>query len=249
MTDTGSGADPRGSSPNSPQQWESSLSDSSLSNQPSADPPNPFSREAVQPGDAPGAQPSPAPSAGPESFDIYPPSATSGPYDPRSPYPGPYPAAQPYPASDPKPTGPPPPGFDPQPTPPYGSDVSSSPYGSPTPAYGTNPYEYTPYQPAYGGTSPYSMVQISHPKAGTAMVFGILGVVFGLSCGIGGLLGIPGIVQGRKARDEIDAEPGRYSGRSQAVAGIVTGTIGVVIAALVIVLLVVLLILGATGQL
>ena len=68
------------------------------------------------------------------------------------------------------------------------------------------------------------------------MVFGILGVVFGLSCGIGGLLGIPGIMQGRKARDEIDAEPGRYSGRSQAVAGIVTGIIGVVIAALVIVI-------------
>ena len=95
----------------------------------------------------------------------------------------------------------------------------------------------------------YGTVQVSHPKAATAMVFGILGVVFGLSCGIGGLLGIPGILQGRKARDEIDAEPGRYSGRSQAVAGIVTGTIGVVIAGLVIVLGVVLVILGASGQL
>jgi hypothetical protein len=96
---------------------------------------------------------------------------------------------------------------------------------------------------------PYGVVQVSHPKAGTAMVFGILGVVLGLSCGIGGLLGIPGILQGRKARDEIDAEPGRYSGRSQAVAGIVTGVIGVVIAGLVIVGGVVLVILGASGQL
>ena len=43
-----------------------------------------------------------------------------------------------------------------------------------------------------------------------------------------------GIVQGRRARNEIDAQPGRYAGRSQAVAGIVTGTIGVVIAALVV---------------
>jgi hypothetical protein len=123
------------------------------------------------------------------------------------------------------------------------------PYGSPAPAYGSNPYEYTPYQPAYGGTAPYAVVQVSHPKAGTAMVFGILGVVFGLSCGIGGLLGIPGIVQGRRARAEIDAEPGRYSGRSQAVAGIVTGTIGVVIAGLVMVLVVVLIILGVMGEL
>jgi hypothetical protein len=86
------------------------------------------------------------------------------------------------------------------------------------------------------------MVQVSHPKAGTALVFGILGIVLGLSCGVGGLLGIAGIVQGRRARDEIDAEPGRYSGRSQAVAGLVTGTIGVVIAALVIVLVIVLVV-------
>ena len=36
---------------------------------------------------------------------------------------------------------------------------------------------------------------------------------------MGGLLGIAGIVQGGRARHEIDAEPGRYGGRSQAVAG------------------------------
>jgi hypothetical protein len=90
-------------------------------------------------------------------------------------------------------------------------------------------------------------VQVSHPKATTAMVFGILGIVFGLSCGIGGLVGIAGIAQGRRARAEIDAEPGRYSGRSQAVAGIVTGVIGVVIAALVIVFAVVVIIYAASG--
>ena len=95
---------------------------------------------------------------------------------------------------------------------------------------------------------PYAVVQVSHPKAGSAMVFGILGIVFALMCGIGGLLGIPGIVQGRRARAEIDAEPGRYSGRSQAVAGIVTGTIGVVISGLVIVLIVVVGILAAAVQ-
>ena len=202
---------------------------------PGGDPPNPFSREGAEAAEGLDAQPSSAPSA--EPFEPYQPQAAD-----------PYAAPSAY-------SGPPAPGFDPLPTPPYGSDATTSPYGAPAPAYGSNPYEYTPYQPAYGGTVPYGgtaqygVVQVSHPKAATAMVFGILGVVFGLSCGIGGLLGIPGIVQGRKARDEIDAEPGRYSGRSQAVAGIVTGIIGVVIAALVIVLGVVLVILGASGQL
>ena len=210
---------------------------------PGADPPNPFSREGAQAADGLGAQPSPAPSAVPEPVDPY------QPYVPPSAYSGPFSAPEPYPTPGSPQSGPPPPGFDPLPTPPYGSDVTASPYGTPVPAYGSNPYEYTPYQPAYGGSVPYGIVQVSHPKATTAMVFGILGIVFGLSCGIGGLLGIPGIVQGRKARDEIDAEPGRYSGRSQAVAGIVTGTIGVVIAALAIVLVVVLVILGASGQL
>ena len=105
------------------------------------------------------------------------------------------------------------------------------------------------YQPAYGMSSPYGVVPVSHPQSTTAMIFGILGIVFGLSCGIGGLLGIPGIVQGRRARNEIDAQPGRYTGRSQAVAGIVTGTIGVVIAALVVVAIVAVVVGGvATGE-
>ena len=234
MTETGPGADPRGFSPEETPSWESSLSNSSLHDQPSADPPNPFSREGSEAADALGVQPASAPSAGPEPFDLYQPPATGDPYASPSVYPGPYPASEPYPASAPPPPGPPRPGFDPLPTPPYGSGATS-PYDAPVTAYGSNPYEYTPYQPAYGGSTPYGVVQVSHPKAGTAMVFGILGTVFGLSCGLGGLLGIAGIVQGRRARDEIDAEPGRYSGRSQAVAGIVTGTIGVVIAALAVV--------------
>ena len=212
---------------------------------PGADPPSPFSREGSQSTDGVDAQPSTAPSA--EPFEPFPPPTGSDPYAAPAVYSGPYPAPEPHPGSTPP--APPPPDFDPQPTPAYGSDGTASSYAAPPPAYGSNPYEYTPYQPAYGDTIPYGLVQVSHPKAGTAMVFGILGIVFGLTCGIGGLLGIPGIVQGRKARAEIDAEPGRYSGRSQAVAGIVTGTIGVVIAALVIVLAVVAIIYAASGDL
>jgi hypothetical protein len=209
---------------------------------PGADPPNPFSREGAQAAGGLGSQPSPAPSA--EPFDVYSPPPSGDPYSAPGAYAGPYPAAPypaaPYPAADP--------GFDPQPTPPYGSAGTVSPYAASSPAYGSNPYEYPAYQPTYGGSIPYGLVQVSHPNAGTALVFGILGTVFSLACGIGGLLGIPGIVQGRKARDEIDAEPGRYSGRSQAVAGIVTGTIGVVIAGLAIVIVVVVILYAALGQ-
>ena len=212
---------------------------------PGADPPNPFSREGSQAADGLGSQPSPAPPATPEPFEPYPQPSTDQ-YAAPSSYLGPYQNPEPYPGSTSTPSGPPPPGFDPQPTPPYGSDAAPSPYTAP--AYDSNPYGYSPYQPAYGATVPYGVVQVSHPKASSAMVFGILGVVFGLSCGIGGLIGIPGIVQGRRARAEIDAEPGRYSGRSQAVAGIVTGTIGVVIAGLAISFVVVLIILGVMGE-
>ena len=137
---------------------------------------------------------------------------------------------------------------------PYGSPPSAyanptPAYGAPPPAYGSNPYEVAAYQPGYGTSSPYGVVPVSHPQSTTAMIFGILGIVLASSCGIGGLLGIGGIVQGRKARNEIDAQPGRYAGRSQAVAGIVTGTIGVVIAALVVLAIIAVVIGGiATGE-
>jgi len=69
-----------------------------------------------------------------------------------------------------------------------------------------------------------------------------------VSCVVGGLLGIGGIVVGRRVRNEIDAEPGRYTGRSQAVAGIVTGIIGVSIFALVTVLIVLAVVIGITSS-
>ena len=181
---------------------------------PGADPPSPFSREGSQAADGLGAQPSSGSSA--EPFEPYQPPAGGDPYASPSPYPGPYPAAAPYPASS---QTPPPPGFDPQPIPAYGSDGAAAPYAASSPAYGSNPYEYPSYQPTYGGTVPYGVVQVqvSHPKATTAMVFGILGIVFGLTCGIGGFLGIAGIVQGRRARAEIDASVAELADERDAV--------------------------------
>jgi hypothetical protein len=87
-----------------------------------------------------------------------------------------------------------------------------------------------------------------HPQATLALVLGILGAVLGVSCVVGGLVGIGGIVVGRRVRNEIDAEPARYTGRSQAVAGIVTGIVGVSIFALVTVLIVLAVIAGISGS-
>ncbi len=60
-------------------------------------------------------------------------------------------------------------------------------------------------------------------------------------------MGIGGIVVGRRVRNEIDAEPGRYTGRSQAVAGIVTGIVGVSIFTLVTVLIVLAVVAGISS--
>jgi uncharacterized protein DUF4190 len=265
MSNSGPGADPRGSSDWDNPSWSSSpstgsggaLSDSAL-NRPDEQPPNPWSRQGSSASDPAAAGPASAPSASPPPDPYQPPT---DPYANPAGYGGPYPGSASSAAEPPR-ADQPDPGYDPLPTPPYGNGPSATPYGGPAPvyadptppygappppAYGSNPYDVSPYQPAYGASSPYGMVPVSHPQSTTAMIFGILGIVFGLSCGIGGLLGIPGIIQGRRARNEIDAQPGRYAGRSQAVAGIVTGTIGVVIAALVVVVVVIAVVYAAAS--
>lgn len=80
------------------------------------------------------------------------------------------------------------------------------------------------------------------------MILGILGTVLGLGCVVGGLLGIGGIVVGRRVRNDIDAQPGRYTGRSQAVAGIITGIVGVSIFTLVTVLIVLAVVIGISSS-
>ena len=137
-------------------------------------------------------------------------------------------------------------GFAPQPTPPYG-DFGHS-YGQPA-GYDSTPYEANPYRPAFGAVSPYGGAPEvrptqQHPQAPLALILGILGTVLGFTCVVGGLVGIGGIVVGRRVRKEIDAQPGRYTGRSQAVGGIVTGIIGVSIFTLVTVLIVLAVVAG-----
>jgi hypothetical protein len=91
-------------------------------------------------------------------------------------------------------------------------------------------------------------VPTPHPQAGLALVLGILGTVLGMGCIVGGLVGIGGIVVGRRVKNEIDAEPGRYTGRSQAVAGLITGIIGVSITVLATVFIVLAIVAGIAGS-
>jgi hypothetical protein len=135
------------------------------------------------------------------------------------------------------------PGFDPQAPPQY----------DPIQGYGDsssyrNPYEANPYQPSFGGVSPYTVgptePTVPHPQAALALVLGILGTVLGLGCIVGGLVGIGGIVLGRRVKNDIDADPGRYSGRSQAVAGMITGIVGVSITVLATIFIVLAIVAG-----
>jgi hypothetical protein len=111
-------------------------------------------------------------------------------------------------------------------------------YGSPQSPYGS------PYQPAYaGGLVP------SHGSATTAMVLGIVGLVSIVVCA-GLLLVVSPVawILGGKAVKEIDASPGRYSGRDRAQAGRIMGIIGTVLLVLGVLAIILVVILAANSD-
>ena len=73
---------------------------------------------------------------------------------------------------------------------------------------------------------PYGMPPQDHPKAQTAMILGILGLV---CCSV---LAIPAYIIGNNAVREIDASGGQIGGRGMANAGKIMGIIGMVLLAL-----------------
>lgn len=73
--------------------------------------------------------------------------------------------------------------------------------------------------PGYGQGQPMG----DHPKAQTAMILGILGLV---CCQ---LLAIPAYIIGNNAVKEIDASGGQYGGRGMANAGKICGLIGIIL--------------------
>jgi hypothetical protein len=216
--------------------------------------PNPFSREGSSPSDGLASDGNPGqgpPSTGSDRYaDDWPSYSAGDAYDGSSGGPALDPYGRPIssygtPSTESSYTGP---GLDSQPMPAYGDPgqgYGDSPYG--------NPYEANPYQTSFGGVTPYGPAPTPppatpHPQAALALILGILGTVLGFGCIIGGLVGIGGIVVGRRVKNEIDAEPGRYTGRSQAVAGIVTGIIGVSICVLATLFIVLAIIIGIANM-
>ncbi len=124
-----------------------------------------------------------------------------------------------------------------------------TPPTTPTTPY-SNPYEPTP-QPAYGqpayGQPAYGYAPQNHPRATTALVLGLVGLIGTLLCGVGLLVGPVAWYLGASARREIDAEPGRYGGRSEATAGMVMGIITTVLLALAVLAVAVVLVVGVAG--
>ncbi|SDT23785.1 hypothetical protein SAMN04488543_3405 [Friedmanniella luteola] len=200
---------------------------------PGADGPDPFSREgaaASGAGDQPAGPPeqhqdaTPPPPAGAE-YPLYGQPPTGPPYPP-APL---HPSAQPYQPPAPY-----------QPAPPYQAPWAEQPpsggYGSPadpqgygTPAPPGVPAAYGPPAAGYGPPYGYGYGPTDHPKAVPALVTGIIGLVLSLFCGVGGLVGIAGVVQGARAKREIDGDPARWTGRSKAHAGLVTGIVGLAV--------------------
>jgi hypothetical protein len=144
----------------------------------------------------------------------------SNPYDPNWPKPE-QPQSQPH---DQPPTG----------ATPYGQQPPAQPYGQQPPPgqtpyqpYGqTQPYGQAPYgAPSYGGAS----AAPPHPSATTSMVLGICALAGMFFCVVPILLAPFAWFMGGRAVKEIDAQPGRYSGREQAQAGRIMGIIGTVL--------------------
>ena len=132
--------------------------------------------------------------------------------------PGPDPSSVPPPAPPPPPpVGQPGVPYAPPPNP-YPQPGSFDQYAAPTP-YAASPYGAFPA--ATGALAP------EHPSVTTGLVLGIVGLVGILTCAGVTLVLSPfaWVISGRALR-EIDAAPGRYSGRDKASAGRIMGIIG-----------------------
>lgn len=160
-----------------------------------------------------------------------PPAAPSQPYG-QQPPPTPYgqPQPQQYAPQPPAvPYGQPQPG-------PYGQPAQQNPYGQPAP--------YRPVPP-YGQPVPYGQPprpQLSHHNASTALILGLLAIPGGLL-----FLGPFAWSMGAKAVREIDAQPGRWSGRDMAMGGKVLGIISTVVLVLAVLLVVLAFIVAIFG--
>jgi hypothetical protein len=94
----------------------------------------------------------------------------------------------------------------------------------------------TPPPGWYPGPPAYRLPD--HPESTKAMVLGLIALIGGFTCYVPLALGPWAWVVGRRAVREMDAQPGRYEGRGQAMAGYVMGVIATVLLVLGVLLLI-----------
>lgn len=127
--------------------------------------------------------------------------------------------------------------FSPPPGPPQSPAPTWETYQQPAqPAHPAAPYGAAPY-----GQLPYGAGMTPHPQANTAMILGIVAIAGTFVCGLPILLGPFAWAIGAKARREIDADPQRWGGRSEATAGYVLGIVTTVLLMLVVLVFVLLI--------
>ena len=142
----------------------------------------------------------------------------------------------------------------------YGQQYGQPPYGQPgygqqQPPYG-QPYQQPPtaspptatrrraaspvrrWPRATRRTPPSRPPRPDHPQSTLALVLGIVGLVFGFSCGVGFLASPFAWALGRNAVKEIQASHGRLGGEGTAKAGMITGIVGTVLLVLGVLLLI-----------
>lgn len=102
----------------------------------------------------------------------------------------------------------------------------AGPPGPPSGGYGAPPPGGF-HQPGYGYGG-YGSGLVEHPEGTTVLVLGII------SLAVCGLLGPVAWIMGNGALREIDADPGRYSNRSQVQTGRICGIITTIVWALII---------------
>lgn len=139
------------------------------------------------------------------------------------------------------PPPPPPPGNEPtpegypaSPTPPHGQPPNAYP-GFPPPPQNNYPNYGQPPVGSFPAPGQPGGMPKGNQKALWSMILGILGFV----CCFGILAGIPAIILGYQAKNEVQASGGLQTGEGQAKAGIIMGWIGVGLTILIIVAIVV----------
>ncbi len=91
----------------------------------------------------------------------------------------------------------------------------------------------------YNSFAPPNMPVVTNGFSIASMILGISSIVLACCYGIGIIPGILGVIFGFMARKKIDNSQGREQGSGFALAGIITGFIGILFAIIVLILLVV----------